>query len=79
MFKRPRHTYTFLVLAALVALAISGIGGDATPSSDALRYWAGAVGWVTFSLLLAVTVLYTLALGVRALARHRTSPTTTTN
>jgi hypothetical protein len=75
MFKRPRRNYALLVLALAVTLAISGIGGDSTASSDALRYWVGATGWATFAFLFVATVLFTLALGVRAFA-HRTPSTT---
>lgn len=75
MFNRPRRTYAVLVTLAVAAFAVSATGNGKGPHSGGLRYWASATGWAGFGLLVLATVLYTLALGVRSIARHR-APTT---
>jgi hypothetical protein len=69
---RPRHVYRVLLPLLVLTFGVSAIGKDKTPSEGG-TYWIGASGWAAFCVLLLITVVFTVVLAVRALARRSTS------
>jgi hypothetical protein len=70
MLERPSRVYRVLLPLLVVAFALSFVGRDNTPS-DGRTYWIGAGEWAAFGALLLVTLVFTLAVAVRAVARPR--------
>lgn len=68
MLERPSRVYRVVLPLLVVALALSFVGKDNTPS-DGGTYWIGAGGWFAFGVLLLVTLVFTVAVAVRAVAR----------
>jgi hypothetical protein len=72
MLRRPPRTYALLLPSLVAAFALSAVGKDSTPSDGGL-YYVGATGWVAFSVLLLVTLVFSLVVGVRAIGRTSTN------
>lgn len=70
MLERPSRMYRVVLPLLVVAFALSFVGRDST-ASDGGAYWIGASGWFAFAVLLLVTLAFTVAVGVRAVARSR--------
>ena len=69
MLERPSRVYRVVLPLLVVAFALSFVGKDNTPS-DGGAYWIGASGWFAFGVLLLVTLVFTVAVAVRAVARR---------
>ena len=72
IFNRPKVAYVVLVVAIVGFFALSGVGqsGDKNGSWT----WLGDTGWWLFQLSILATIVYTIALVVRALRRRRNAP-----
>jgi len=72
IFERPKVTYVVLVVAIVGFFALSAVGNNGTDAENAKSgvTWIGNIGWAMFLLSILATVLYTIALAVRA-ARSR--------
>ena len=72
IFDRPKATYVVLVVAIVGFFALSAVGNTGTDAENAKSgvTWIGNIGWAMFMLSILATILYTVALAVRA-ARHR--------
>ncbi len=70
MLERPSRVYRVVLPLLLAAFALSFVGRDNTPS-DGGTYWIGAGGWFAFGVLLLVTLIFTVAVAVGAVARRR--------
>lgn len=68
MLERPSRVYRVALPLLVVTFALSFVGKDNTPS-DGGAYWIGASGWFAFGVLLLVTLVFTVAVAVRAVAR----------
>jgi hypothetical protein len=69
MLDRPSRIYRVLLPLLVVALAVSAVGRDKTPSEGG-TYWIGASGWVAFGVLLVATLAFTVAVAIRTVARR---------
>lgn len=72
MLDRPRRVYSILLPLLVLTLGVSAIGKDKTPSEGG-TYWIGASGWTAFCVLLLITIVFTVVLALRALARQSRS------
>jgi len=70
MLEKPSRVYRVVLPLLVVAFALSFLGSDTTPS-DGGTYWIGASGWFAFGVLLLVTVVFSLGVAIRAVARPR--------
>lgn len=68
MLERPSRVYRVVLPLLVVTFALSFVGSDNTPS-DGGTYWIGASGWFAFGVLLLLTLVFTAAVAVRAVAR----------
>jgi hypothetical protein len=69
IFNRPKATYVVLVVAIVAFFALSGVGQN--DNKDTSWTWLGDTGWWLFQLTILATVVYTIALLVRAVVRRR--------
>lgn len=69
MLDRPSRIYRVLLPLLVVAFAVSAVGRDKTPSEGG-TYWIGASGWAAFGVLLVATVVFTVVVAIRAVARR---------
>ena len=69
MLERPSRVYRVVLPLLAVTFALSFVGSENTPS-DGGTYWIGASGWFAFGVLLLVTVVFTVAVAGRAVARR---------
>ena len=73
LFERPKVVYVVLVVAIVGFFALSAVGNSGTEAQNKASgvEWVGNIGWAMFLLSILATLLYTIALVVRALARRR--------
>lgn len=71
IFQRPKVTYVVLVVAIVGFFALSAVGN--TGDHDTKYTWIGDIGWFAFLLTILATLLYTIALAVRAMRRRSTA------
>jgi hypothetical protein len=71
IFERPKVTYVVLVVAIVGFFALSAVGN--TGDHDTNVTWIGDIGWFAFLLSVLATILYTIALAIRALRNRRTA------
>ncbi|MDQ1706235.1 MAG: hypothetical protein QOF18_2601 [Frankiaceae bacterium] len=69
IFSRPKRVYVALVVLMVGLFALSGVGQTDGSSVS----WIGAIGWFGFLLTVLVTLIYTLALAIRAAVGRRTA------
>ena len=73
LLDHPNRVYPVLVVM-LVGLWLLGGIGHRKHASDGAAYYVGAVGWFGFLITVVVTLLYSLALGIRLLRSRRGTP-----
>ncbi len=73
MLEKPSRVYRVVLPLLVVAFALSFVGRQSTPSEGG-TYWVGASGWFAFDVLLLVTLAFTVAVVIRAVARSRKRP-----
>jgi hypothetical protein len=73
LFERPKVVYVVLVVMIVGFFALSAVGN--TGDKDTNVTWIGNVGWAMFGVSLLLTIVYTVALGVRAIMRRRNGAT----
>jgi len=71
IFARPKVTYVVLVVAIVGFFALSAVGN--TGDHDTNVTWIGNIGWAMFLLSILATILYTVALAIRAVRHRRTA------
>lgn len=73
IFSRPKVTYVVLVVAIVGFFALSAVGNSGTDAENAKSgvTWIGNTGWFLFLLSILTTILYTVALAIRAIRRRR--------
>ena len=73
LFGRPKVVYVALVVAIVGFFALSAVGNTGTDAQNKASgvTWIGNIGWAMFMLSILATVVYTVALAVRALLRKR--------
>lgn len=73
LFERPKVVYVGLVVAIVAFFALSAVGNTGTDAQNKASgvTWIGDIGWAMFLISILATILYTVALVVRALIRHR--------
>ena len=73
MFERPKVVYVALVVGIVAFFALSAVGNNGTDAQNKASgvTWIGNIGWALFLLTILSTVLYTVALVIRALLRRR--------
>ena len=73
LFDRPKVTYTALVVLMVGLFALSAVGNNGTDAENKASgvTWIGNIGWAGFMLTVLATILYTLALVVRAMRSRR--------
>jgi succinate dehydrogenase hydrophobic anchor subunit len=71
VFERPRITYVVLVVAIVGFFALSAVGNTGDHNTNVT--WIGNIGWAMFLLSILVTILYTVALAIRAVRRRSTA------
>ena len=69
LFERPKLTYIVLVVAIVGFFALSAVGN--TGKHDTNVTWIGDTGWWLFVLSMLTTIVYSIALLVRGVARRR--------
>lgn len=69
IFSRPKVAYVLFVVGIVVFFALSGIGQSGDKNSS--WTWLGDTGWWLFQLTILATIVYTIALVVRAVVRRR--------
>ena len=70
IFNRPKVAYIVLVVGIVGFFALSGVGQSGDKNSS--WTWLGDTGWWLFQITILATILYTVALVVRAIRRrHR--------
>jgi succinate dehydrogenase hydrophobic anchor subunit len=68
IFDRPKVTYVVLVVAIVGFFALSAVGN--TGDHNTKWTWIGNIGWAMFMLTILATILYTVALAIRAVRRR---------
>ena len=73
IFDRPKVTYVVLVVAIVGFFALSAVGNTGTDAQNAKSgvTWIGNIGWAMFMLTILATIVYTVALAVRAMMHRR--------
>lgn len=73
LFERPKVVYVGLVVAIVAFFALSAVGNTGTDAQNKASgvTWIGDIGWAMFLISILATILYTVALVVRALIRRR--------
>ena len=73
VFDRPKVVYVVLVVAIVGFFALSAVGNTGTDAQNKASgvTWIGNIGWAMFMISILATVLYTVALVVRLIARRR--------
>ena len=71
LFGRPKVTYVVLVVAIVGFFALSAVGN--TGDHDTNVTWIGNIGWAMFLLSILATILFTVALAIRAVRNRRTA------
>jgi len=71
IFDRPKVTYVVLAVAIVGFFALSAVGN--TGDHDTNVTWIGNIGWAMFLLSILATIVYTVALLIRAVMRRRTA------
>lgn len=73
LFERPKVVYVGLVVAIVAFFALSAVGNTGTDAKNKASgvTWIGDIGWAMFLVSILATILYTVALVVRALIRRR--------
>ena len=71
IFARPKVTYVVLVVAIVGFFALSAVGN--TGDHDTNVTWIGNIGWAMSLLSVLATILYTVALAIRAARNRRTA------
>ena len=73
LFERPKVVYVGLVVAIVAFFALSAVGNTGTDAQNKASgvTWIGDIGWAMFLVSIVATILYTVALVVRALIRRR--------
>ena len=73
LFERPKVVYVGLVVAIVAFFALSAVGNTGTDAQNKASgvTWIGDIGWAMFLVSILATILYTVALVVRALIRRR--------
>jgi len=73
IFSRPKLAYVVLVVAIVAFFGLSAVGN--TGDHDTNWTWLGDIGWWMFLLSILSTIVYTVALIVRSVARRRNATT----
>ena len=73
LFDRPKAVYVVLVVMIVGFFALSAVGN--TGDKDTNVTWIGNIGWAMFMLSILLTIVYTVALAVRAVLRRRNGAT----
>lgn len=73
LFARPKVIYVGLVIAIVAFFALSAVGNTGTDAQNKASSvgWIGSIGWAMFMLSVLATILYSVALAVRAMVRRR--------
>ena len=73
VFARPKVVYVGLVVAIVAFFALSAVGNSGTDAQNKASgvTWIGNIGWAMFLISILATILYTVALVVRAIVRRR--------
>jgi uncharacterized membrane protein YhaH (DUF805 family) len=73
VFERPKVVYVVLVVAIVGFFALSAVGNNGTDAQNKASgvTWIGNIGWAMFMISILATILYTVALVVRTIARRR--------
>lgn len=73
VFSRPKVIYVALVVAIVAFFALSAVGNTGTDAQNKASgvTWIGNIGWAMFLLSILATLLYSVALAVRAIVRRR--------
>jgi len=73
VFERPKVVYVGLVVAIVGFFALSAVGNSGTDAQNKASgvTWIGDIGWAMFLISILATILYTVALVVRAIVRRR--------
>ena len=66
---QDERIYKVLLPLLLVAFVVSSIGKDKTLGQGG-TYWIGASGWFAFGVLLLTTIVFTVVVAIRAVARR---------
>lgn len=69
IFNRPKVAYVVLVVAIVAFFGLSAVGNTGDHDTD--WTWLGNIGWTMFLVSILATIVYTVALVVRALVRRR--------
>lgn len=69
IFNRPKVTYVVLVVAIVGFFGLSAVGNTGDKNTD--WTWLGNIGWVMFMLSILATIVYTVAMVVRAIMHRR--------
>ena len=73
VFERPKAVYVALVVAIVAFFALSAVGNSGTDAQNKASgvTWIGDIGWTLFLLSILATLIYSVALLVRAVVRRR--------
>ncbi|MDT7536658.1 MAG: hypothetical protein QOI82_243 [Actinomycetota bacterium] len=73
LFDRPKVTYTALVVLMVGLFALSAVGNNGTDAENKASgvTWIGNIGWAGFLLTVLATILFSIALAIRALRSRR--------
>ena len=69
IFNRPKVAYVVLVVAIVGFFALSAVGNTGDHDTD--WTWLGNIGWALFLISILATIVYTVALVVRAILHRR--------
>jgi len=69
IFNRPKVAYVVLVVAIVAFFGLSAVGNTGDHNTD--WTWLGNIGWVMFMLSILATIVYTVAMVVRAIMHRR--------
>ena len=77
LFARPKVVYVGLVVAIVAFFALSAVGNTGTDAQNKASgvTWIGNIGWAMFLISILATILYSVALAVRGIARRRRGAT----
>jgi hypothetical protein len=73
VFERPKVTYTGLVVLMVALFALSAVGNNGTDAENKASgvTWIGNIGWAGFMLTVLATILFSIALAIRAVRSRR--------
>ena len=69
IFNRPKVAYVVLVVAIVAFFGLSAVGNTGDHNTD--WTWLGNIGWALFMISILATIIYTVALVVRAIMHRR--------